>query len=889
MELLLILVAILVGVVTPALAIIALAIAVRARGRIAALEARLAALAGGAAPVAAQDAVRAREQEPEPEVESEPEPEPEPESAPEPSVEEPLAASAPPPRAPGFEERLGARWAVWVGGLALALGGVFLVRFSIQQGMLGPGARVLMGLAFGLALLGAGERLRRGSAGVAIPGLGPAHLPAVLTAAGAATLFGAVFAAYALYDFIGPLPAFLALGIIAVATMLAATLHGPLLASLGLLGAFGVPVLVGGGGGEAWAAPPYLAAVAGAAYGVARMRQWPRLAVATAMLAFLWGLILIVGPAVPALAHVVLQTGLAAAFFALLPHRSGEGAQGPLDRPAGFVLGAFALLAALAATELAPGAAQVWFAAAMVAILLAAATRPPVATAVGAAFIAIAGALLGWPIAREAAIEPVRVLSGPLGPAPTPEAFSFFLATAAALAAAAAGLAFERMARLPGLRAGPLGAYAAAFAAGPLVVLVVAWWRITGASSLVTGVADTPFALVATAIAFGYVAAARRLLAGAGEARRFAAGAAACGALAALALGFTFQLDRGMLTVALALAALGAAYVSDRTGLPALRWGVGALGLVVLARVVWDPSIVGGDPGATLVFNWLLWGYGVPALAFFLAARLLERGGRDRIARLAESLSIVFAALLVFFQIRHALRGGDPFAAATDHLEAGLFSTAALCFTYVMVRIDARRPDVVSRFAAFAFGIAALVAASRVLTGDYNPFFTDEPLLGGPLFNSLAPAYLAPAALAALVALAARGVRSGYFVYAAAGLALAMQFVWTMLAVRALWLFPRIGDWRGVAEGELWAYSGALLACGVLFLGYGLGARAPWARLVGAIYLAAAVLKVFLVDLAGLEGVMRALSFIALGLVLTLVGLVYQKFLARRPPPPHAD
>ena len=44
-----------------------------------------------------------------------------------------------------------------------------------------------------------------------------------------------------------------------------------------------------------------------------------------------------------------------------------------------------------------------------------------------------------------------------------------------------------------------------------------------------------------------------------------------------------------------------------------------------------------------------------------------------------------------------------------------------------------------------------------------------------------------------------------------------------------------------------------------------------------------AVLKVFIIDLSNLEGVMRALSFIGLGLVLIGIGLVYQRFLVRRP------
>lgn len=33
-----------------------------------------------------------------------------------------------------FESLLGARWAVWAGGLALALGGIFLVKYSIESG-----------------------------------------------------------------------------------------------------------------------------------------------------------------------------------------------------------------------------------------------------------------------------------------------------------------------------------------------------------------------------------------------------------------------------------------------------------------------------------------------------------------------------------------------------------------------------------------------------------------------------------------------------------------------------------------------------------------------------------------------------------------------------------
>ena len=60
-----------------------------------------------------------------------------------------------------FEEKLGSRWAVWVGGVALALGGIFLVRYSIEQNLLSPATRIALGGLFALALIGAGEWLRR--------------------------------------------------------------------------------------------------------------------------------------------------------------------------------------------------------------------------------------------------------------------------------------------------------------------------------------------------------------------------------------------------------------------------------------------------------------------------------------------------------------------------------------------------------------------------------------------------------------------------------------------------------------------------------------------------------------------------------------------------------
>ena len=87
----------------------------------------------------------------------------------------------------------------------------------------------------------------------------------------------------------------------------------------------------------------------------------------------------------------------------------------------------------------------------------------------------------------------------------------------------------------------------------------------------------------------------------------------------------------------------------------------------------------------------------------------------------------------------------------------------------------------------------------------------------------------------------------------------------------------------------MWTYSVALLAVGAALLAIGLVWNLRLARLVSVGCLVAAVLKVFIVDLAHLEGVMGALSFIGLGLALVGIGFAYQKLLAGRAPSTAAD
>src|SRR4029450_10867946 len=110
----------------------------------------------------------------------------------------------------------------------------------------------------------AGEWTRRREIKTGIVGLAKAHIPSVLTAAGTAIAYADVYAAYALYGFIGPAVAFVLLAIVALLTLAAALLHGPALAGLGLIGAFVTPLIVATETPNYWALYLYLAVVTAA-------------------------------------------------------------------------------------------------------------------------------------------------------------------------------------------------------------------------------------------------------------------------------------------------------------------------------------------------------------------------------------------------------------------------------------------------------------------------------------------------------------------------------------------------------------------------------------------------------------------------------------------------
>jgi uncharacterized membrane protein len=243
-------------------------------------------------------------------------------------------------------------------------------------------------------------------------------------------------------------------------------------------------------------------------------------------------------------------------------------------------------------------------------------------------------------------------------------------------------------------------------------------------------------------------------------------------------------------------------------------------------------------------------------------------------------------------QIRHLVNGGDIYRSSAPLAELALQVCSGLAMTIGLEWVRGRTHSIIHNVGALVIAGLTLMGIVLGLGINRNPMVTGEPV-GRPFFNLILLGYGLPAVLAIALALYARGVRPmGYRVIAAAtsvGLALA----YLSLEVRRFFHGPvlTVGPFT---DAEGYTYSAVWLAFGVVLLIAGIFLRSQPARIASALVTTLTILKVFLVDMHGLTGIYRALSFIGLGLVLMGIGWLYQRLLfPRRPPaatpPPAAE
>ncbi len=856
-----------------------------------------------------------------------------------------------------FEELVGGKLPIWVGGIALVLAAVFLVRYSVEQGLLGPAARTVIAGLFGLALIAASEAAKRIARFAEDPRLAQA-----LAGAGIASLYGTLYMAGELYTLIAPGTTIATMAIVTAGALFLSLRHGPPTAVMGLVGGFTAPFL---------AAPTgslvpllvYLALLIAGLFVIAIQRGWLWLALAATGGGIAWSLgIMVAGVAGigPSLGIFIVAVAIGATMFIprtgntdprlrLLPIAAGFIQLAIFAPQIDFGYAGWGLYALLSAAALALGYRDArlmpanFAALGLVLVLLIGAylQDKPVApwAAIGATLLfAVPGHIFAWRLGTDRAWT-ILAIGGGIGPLlasyfgggePLLGDNSWgglFALSALPLAAlswrargegsegwradwALAGGAVAAAAMLCGaavlwtqlLWVGPamlavgvaLGGWArqtrdrTLFAASLALAAIVGliWWLpqlATHIGYIESIMSDAPAPLLEIVAALGLVPAA--LLAGlaALHGERRTSQPPRWAALALFAMAILSLLPFAWQPAGLAAIAGVAMLAGGRIGLP--RFGIEAL-LAATGLLLLDPllpflrifagSLIGErlhyvqlpelvDTAKTLL---------LPGLALAAAGWL----ARDHLASVTRQFLRGGVALLAGC-ILYAL-AKQPLAIASDvrFVDWGFIERAVITQLVFGLSIALlwKGPPEFRRAASVLFA----TALARVTWFDgiiLNPLLVRQNVGAFAVLNAAVAHFALTSFWLWQFAKLQENEHNRLIGQIASLLAMAV----TLAAGVRQAFHGAFLDHPGIFTGENYAYSAGFLLLALFWLWRGIAGGLRWLRLVGLLLLAAVSVKVFLIDAAVLEGLLRVFSFLGLGLSLMGIGWVYGRLLGR--------
>ena len=769
-----------------------------------------------------------------------------------------------------FEQQFGARLPVWIGGIALALAGFFLVKYSIETGLLSPTVRVVIGMIFGGGLLYAADWVRERPQFA-----NGTRIAQALSGAGIADLYVCLFAATSLYDLI---PAFVGFSGMAAVTATAVWLslrHGMPIALLGLIGGFLTPALVGSHDPQAPILFLYLYFVLTGLMAVSRKKGWWVLAIPTVCGAFLWvclwlfgnhftpgdsiylGLFLIAVSATVVVTSKQQYDAECADITDLfkitsaLNYLSLGGAlllMGSMTVHAGFGVmewGLFGILS-LGGIALAYGNQKLY------------GLVPWISMAVNAVM------LLAWHMADAGELAITITTFG-----------IFYIAS---------GYLLQSRSEKPLLWAGltsaaSLGYYLLGYYAlhtTTLVADIPSFWGGLGLGFAMLGTYSVKNIL--TEVPADH------------PQKQYLLAIYSATGTAFISLALTIELPREFLSVAFALQLLAIVWINTKIDVKALRYIVGILGcvfgflllpqillLIQLTAYSLMEAKLALQQGIPMV-DWPLFQLGLPALCFVVASYLLRQSKDHGLVRALEIAAIALIAVMGYYLTRHAFHVDENVLfVKAGFIERGVITN--ILFVYGLACLWIGR-----NYARQAVSLSGLVLAGtamfRITYFDliaYNPLWSAQTVGDLPIVNALLLTYGLPILWTWRTTLELPHLGKSSWVRYTQGLILLLAFVLLSLIVRQLFHGTYLNGME-TSNAEIYSYSVAWLLFGVGLLFYGTLSADKMIRIASLAVMILTVGKVFLYDASELEGLFRVFSFFGLGLSLLGLSWFYTRF-----------
>lgn len=775
-----------------------------------------------------------------------------------------------------FEDLIGGKLPIWIGGVALVFAGFFLVRFSIEAGLFGPAARCATAALFGLLLIGAAEFGHR------IPRFGSIfkedlRIGHSVAGAGIAVLYATLYMASELYGLFGLTSALIGVIAITILAFILSQKHGPPTAIMGLLGGFAAPYLAGVGPESIAPLIIYLGIFTAGLFGLAIHRGWAWLALLATGGSVIWTTALLFmnisrGSSLVGLFIVLLAIGgvltlsrteriygLPKAAMRSIPLAAGLVQLiilAPLIEfsPIGWlffaVLAVFAIALGWRDEEMTPAAAgALGLAFAMVGAALAdygsdhGDLLPVIGLAIlfglsGHVFALRAKSGMMWGLIGLAAPAGMLVLTAFLGQFGWSE--NIWGAACFVVAVTAAIMAWRTRSATPS----PIMPLASAITA---ILLVAALWLWTP---------DRLAAIIPVAVAFGLAV----------WARHCDDKTVAREAFAAAVLG-------GLIAAVLSVEMISTLFASlaDETDLyshlPAvgpmiLKLLIPSLALAALAGIFGET--LGKRCSTAIAASGLI---GTGTFAYLLLKQILAIGPIDQFIQYGFAERAIFTHLLAlagWLLLRRTWRA--EWTTTMTNLGCALAGIALFRFVYFDLILlsptsvyQAVGPAPVANLATLHYSGAAIwlwLFARTGLVGDSASKWV-RPLEIGSLLATIA-------AVLVTVRQAVHGTNMATVMIAAGD----PKDLTTI-------------DSFGYTTTETYLYSASLLLLAIAWLARGIQTSSALLRIAGLLLLTLVTFKVFLIDAAQLEGVLRILSFLGLGIALIGIGWIYGKIMRR--------
>ena len=181
---------------------------------------------------------------------------------------------------------------------------------------------------------------------------------------------------------------------------------------------------------------------------------------------------------------------------------------------------------------------------------------------------------------------------------------------------------------------------------------------------------------------------------------------------------------------------IGLMLLHDRTARKIHRYAGLAVGMVAIASAVLVPGLTANplisrnEVGETLIFNRVLWVYGVPAVLAVVLARMLRRRELRIPSWVAGSAALVLGFLTLTLEVRQAFQGSLLYGGTTTNAELYTYSLVWVLFAIALLVTAIATRGTVVRYGSVVIMLIAVVKVFLVDTAQLEDLYRVMSLFG---------------------------------------------------------------------------------------------------------------------------------------------------------------